>query len=166
MHSPLGQCKLAMSHNTVYNVSTELTWPCWTPGNVHGTASTLQVHTQCMHSGLHTRRMDVRYAPYLLPAVGSLTTPPLCKSSLTLTHLFVYDILITYHESPSHFCVFPIHVGLKLHGCWSCVSRCGFPLQVHLIWYYLTTKTLYLGWRITTFRPTHPPSIIHHWMHV
>ena len=36
--------------------------------------------------------------------------------------------------------------------------------QAHLIRYYPTYRLLYLGWRIATF--THPPSIIHHWMHI
>ena len=36
--------------------------------------------------------------------------------------------------------------------------------QTPLIWYYPTYRLLYLGWRIATFRPTHPPSIIHHCM--
>ena len=38
--------------------------------------------------------------------------------------------------------------------------------QVHPIWYYPTCRLLYLGWRIATFRPTRPPSIIHPWMHI
>ena len=42
---------------------------------------------------------------------------------------------------------------------WTVVGTLGTS---NLIMY----RHLYLGWRIATFRPTCPPSIIHHWMHI
>ena len=105
MHSPLWQWKLAMSHNTVYNVSTELTWPCWTPGNVHGTASACTAHAQ---------QIAHQQDEYALCTIATFCQQLghwqlLCFAnllSLSPISLYIISLLLQHHESPSHFFFF------------------------------------------------------------